>query len=198
MAIHADEKRPNAEKHLLSTRAIAAGMLDSIHRLVADLRPSLLDDLGLLPAIAWYGEKRLKPLHLDLRLESNLQAERLAPPVESTLFRIVQEAMTNIVRHAQASLVSVSLHVQDGCIVLIVADNGQGFRLTPVGYTPADDRGVGLRGMQERAAILGGDCQIRSTPGEGTIITVTIPYPYQAHRTHVPAGVAAAQPSVGS
>jgi signal transduction histidine kinase len=164
-----------ANTRLTSCKSIAETLLKNIHRLVADLRPSLLDDLGLVPAITWYGEQRLKPLGIDFRLDEQGLKDRLPPAIETALFRIVQEAMTNIVRHARATAVSVQLAREAGNVTLQIADNGNGF--DPQALQPADlhGQGLGLRGMQERAIILGGEFQLKTAPGQGTVITIRVP-----------------------
>jgi signal transduction histidine kinase len=166
-----------ANKHLDSCKSIAAALLQNIHRLVADLRPSLLDDLGLVPAIAWYGEQRLKPLGIKFSMNEHDLAVRLPPSIETALFRIFQEAITNIIRHAHATEVSVKLARRDNKVSLIVADNGRGF--DPDALEPADahGQGLGLRGMQERASILDGEFQLQTGLGKGTVITIIVPVP---------------------
>lgn len=164
-----------ANNRLEASKAIAETLLRNIHRLVADLRPSLLDDLGLVPAIAWYGEQRLKPLGIEFHLDEKGLKDRLHPTVETALFRIVQEAMTNIVRHAQATTVQVRLVREGGIVALQVSDNGRGF--DPQALQPSDlhGQGLGLRGMQERASILGGEFQMQTAIGKGTVITIRVP-----------------------
>jgi signal transduction histidine kinase len=164
-----------ANTRLQNCKSIAEILLKNIHRLVADLRPSLLDDLGLVPAIAWYGEQRLKPLGINFKLDEKGLKDRLPPSTETALFRIVQEAMTNIVRHAKATEVGVKLAREAGWVALQIADNGHGF--DPQALQPADlhGQGLGLRGMQERASILGGEFQLKTSPEQGTVITIRVP-----------------------
>ncbi|MBI5032851.1 MAG: HAMP domain-containing protein [Chloroflexi bacterium] len=164
-----------ANTRLTSCKSIAETLLKNIHRLVADLRPSLLDDLGLVPAMAWYGEQRLEPIGIKFKLDEKGLKDRLPPAIETALFRIVQEAMTNIIRHAQATEVSVKLAREGNWVSLRVADNGQGF--DPQALQPVDlhGQGLGLRGMLERASILGGDFNLKTAPGQGTIITIRLP-----------------------
>jgi signal transduction histidine kinase len=93
--------------------------------------------------------------------------------METVLFRIVQEALTNVIRHSQASAVDVRLAQEDGTLVLRVADNGRGFDAVAL----AQGKGFGLRGMQERVHILGGELQVQTEPGTGTVIQVRVPMP---------------------
>ena len=160
---------------LASARAIADDLLEDVHRLITDLRPSVLDDLGLVAAIAWYGEQRLEPGGAELRLIGNGLECRLPAPVETALFRIVQEALTNVMRHAGASTVVVRLDVGEKELVLEIADDGRG--IDPKRLESREFRGasLGLRGIQERVGILGGEFSLETAAGEGLAITVRIP-----------------------
>ncbi len=169
------EDREQAAAHLQDMKAIAEGMLRNTRRLIADLRPSLLDDLGLVPAIAWYGEQRLNALGIALEMKETNLRERLPRTVETALFRVVQEGITNVIRHANAKRVVIVLARQDGHLALEIADNGRGFDPQILHSNDAEGKGLGLRGMQERVTILGGEFDLRSAPGNGTVITVRVP-----------------------
>ncbi len=173
MILHEDVEK--ADAHLHDIQEIAEGLLQNTRRLVADLRPSLLDDLGLVPATAWYGEQRLNPLGIELHLKEEGLEMRLPRPMETALFRIVQEAFTNIVRHARATEVSVTWTRRNGTVTLEVADNGVGFNPPALRANDLERKGLGLRGMQERVEILGGQFYLQATPGLGTRIVVTAP-----------------------
>lgn len=160
------------DSHIHDLKSITEDMLRNIHRLITDLRPSLLDDLGLVAAIAWYGEQRLKPYGLAFRLQDNTLEGRLPRPVETALFRIVQEGLTNILRHAKASSVIVRLNQDHDLIMLEICDNGVGFDPLRLESLDPGGRGLGLRGMRERAAILGGALELESAPGEGTTVRI--------------------------
>jgi signal transduction histidine kinase len=164
-----------AAQQLSATKSIAEGMLENIHRLISDLRPSLLDDLGLMPAIAWYGEQRLKPLGISFHLEGNELDQRLSPAMEIALFRIVQEAITNIIRHAQASTVTVGLIIRENCLILKVEDDGLGFDPQILQSPDTSGKSMGLWGMQERVSTLEGEFHVQTAPGQGTRITVRVP-----------------------
>jgi signal transduction histidine kinase len=174
-ALSLETEGPGAEQHLQTAKSIAETMLANVHRLINDLRPSLLDDLGLAPAILWYGEQRLKPVGIALDFRCDRMEARLRPALETALFRITQEALTNVVRHAHATRVEVTLDVNGHAVHLTVEDNGSGFEVAAAGAGRGDGRGLGLRGIRERATTMGGDVQIRSAPGEGTTIEVEIP-----------------------
>lgn len=173
MAARSDVAR--IDRHVHDLKSITEDMLTNIHRLIADLRPSLLDDIGLVAAIEWYGEQRLKPYGITFRLLEHTLAERLPPPMETVVFRIVQEGLTNIVRHAHASCVTVRLLQQGDEITLEIRDDGVGFDPGVLESPEADGRGLGLRGMRERAMILGGTLDIESAAGTGTTIRIRFP-----------------------
>jgi len=164
-----------AKERLSVARSIADGLLDGVHRAAADLRPAVLDDLGLEAALAWYGDTRLGPLGISMELENDDSMVRLGPDVEMMLFRIVQEALTNIVRHSGADKVRTLLHAEQGVLTLEIADNGCGFDVENLDWEDAVHPAYGLRGMQERTEMLGGTLTIISKPGEGTTVRVEIP-----------------------
>jgi two-component system sensor histidine kinase UhpB len=156
-------------------RDLTADTLDALHRLIVELRPSLLEERGLLPALRWYigeyGERfGVKPELFTASFDARLPRE-----VETAIFRIVQEALTNVVRHAQAQHVWVRLLRQPGRIEVSIEDDGCGFVVERRSAPTAPTRGLGLLGMQERAALVGGHCDVRSAPGCGTRIMVSVP-----------------------
>lgn len=157
------------------TKEIAQRTLDETRRLMFDLRPSVLDDLGLVPALRWFVNQRVVPRGLQVEFQAAGLDGRLPEELETALFRIVQEAVTNTVKHAQAKRVSVTLVREPERIRAEVQDDGRGFH--PVHLVSKDDkeRGLGLFGMQERAALVGGAVQIESAPGRGTTVRVTVP-----------------------
>jgi signal transduction histidine kinase len=158
------------KKKFVQMKALTGRTLDSIHRLILDLRPSVLDDLGLTSAIRWVAESRLEPLGIDLTFAVTGQERRLKPEIETTVFRIGQEAISNIARHSEASSVSIALDFADSHIGLEVEDNGQGFDLKQF-----PNGSFGLLGMKERTSLLDGTFAIDSTAGNGTRLAVTIP-----------------------
>lgn len=146
-------------------------------RWIQDLRPQVLDDLGLVPAIRAYAEARFEGSGTRVQIETNNLAQRLPPQVEITLFRVLQEALSNIAKHAQAQNVLVRIdRYASGTIVAHVQDDGVGF--LPAKYLRAQDgmRGFGLLGMRERVALLDGTLTIDSTPGRGTRLRAEVPW----------------------
>lgn len=166
-----------ASLRLQNCKSIAGTLLKNIHRIITDLRPTLLDDLGLAPAIAWYGEQRLSSLGITFHMNEDAMTSRLQPAIETAFFRIVQEAINNAARHAKASTVTVRLAREGGHVILEIADDGRGFDPQMLQASDSQGQGLGLRGMQERASTLGGDFQLQTAPGKGTTITVRVPVP---------------------
>ena len=153
----------------------ARRVLQGVRRFSQDLRPSMLDDLGLVATLRWLvGElKERSGLEIDLRLAGS--ESRLPPEVELALFRIVQEALRNVEKHAEASRANVEIEFGKDKIVVSVSDNGKGFQLSgDLGALPREGR-LGLAGMEERTRLLNGRITIESAPGKGTKATVTIP-----------------------
>ena len=163
--------------HIQELRDIIAQILQEVHDLALELRPSVLDDLGLLPALRHLRKTYEDTFHIRVDLEAfGFETKRLSPDVETALFRIVQEALTNVVKHAQAQSVSVLLEHLGSSVKLIVEDDGVGFDVAGVTALNPPEK-LGLYGMRERALVLGGTFTVESTPGTGTAIFVEIPLP---------------------
>ena len=147
----------------------------SVHRFIQDLRPSVLDDLGLIPALRSLakGLQEYDGIGTDLKVLGG--ERRFSPEVELLLFRIVQEALSNIRRHAQASEARVVMEFAEDRIKVTISDNGRGFELSGrIDDLPRSGK-LGLAGMQERARLLGGTIQVQSTLGKGTTLIVKVP-----------------------
>jgi len=145
-----------------------------VHRFIQDLRPSLLDDLGLIPALRSLVKDLQESNSISTSLEVLGGERRLLPEVELLLFRIVQEAVNNIRRHARASEAKVIMEFAEDRIKVTISDNGRGFKLS--GRVDDLPRGgkLGLAGMQERARLLGGTLEVKSTLGKGTTLSVEV------------------------
>ncbi len=168
--------RGGGQPRLDEVKAIAKSTLEDVHRLIFDLRPSVLDDLGLLSAIEWYAERALRKKGVSVRCECEEGASRVSPEIETALFRIVQEALGNVARHAQASAVLVELGRDGQDLRISIEDDGQGF--DPAAPVSEEDRKHwGILGIKERAEILGGTARIESAVGKGTRVEVRIPLP---------------------
>lgn len=157
-------------------RQMVEGSLAETRKLIADLRPSVLDDLGLVPALRSYAQTHLHPVQCEVAMSTSGIPDSLPSTLETAVFRIVQEAINNIAKHAQATSTRVVLRLRDGVLQGEVSDNGRGFRLTARGKdSGAEASGLGLQGMQERAALLGGKLSIWSDEGKGTWVSFSIP-----------------------
>jgi signal transduction histidine kinase len=147
-------------------------VLENLHRLAANLRPASLDHLGLVAALRQYQEMLQDQHGLQIELDAEFFEGRLPSDVETALYRIVQEALTNVIRHAQATQVEVLLEQRSDQLKLIVEDNG-------VGFDPAvamQSGRLGLFGMRERAEMLGGILTVQSAVGTGTTVLLEVPY----------------------
>lgn len=162
---------PELKPHMEEVRQLIAQTLDDVHNLAVELRPSVLDDLGLEAALQRYIQDYRRRFHLEIDLVAIGLDERLPPAAETTLYRIVQEGLTNIARHAQASTASILLERRNGRVRVIIEDDGQGFALQQA----ASSGRLGLYGMRERAELLDGTFTIESEPGQGTSIFVEVP-----------------------
>jgi signal transduction histidine kinase len=154
-------------------RTLANRALADVHRLILDLRPSVLDDLGLASAVRWYAERTLSARGVAVRCEFG-ELPALSAELETALFRICQEALSNVARHAQASHVLVELRVEGTHLCVDVEDDGAGFDDAAVARREGRPH-WGLLGIQERADLLGGRARFESSPGTGTRIEVRIP-----------------------
>lgn len=172
---HPSDDGEGAKASLVRVRKLAAGTLDGVHKLIYDLRPSLLDDLGLLPAIGWYAESRLQPLGIKVHVEVEGEERRLEPQVETALFRIIQEAITNVARHAKADNAAVSISFGESSIDVEIEDDGCGFDVGTLKAPSRHTGGFGLLGMKERVFLLGGTIEIESDLDGGTRIKITVP-----------------------
>jgi signal transduction histidine kinase len=153
-----------------SLRELVVSTLQDVRRLAVELRPSALDDFGLVPAVERLSATVAEHSSLAVDLEARLGAERLPAEAETALYRIVQEALTNVVKHASARHVSITLVRKEGSAVVVVEDDGEGFEAdsTRAGA-------LGLVGMRERVALVGGRLTVESSPGSGTTLVAEVP-----------------------
>jgi two-component system sensor histidine kinase UhpB len=155
--------------------ALVDGAIARMRELAQDLRPPLLDELGLEASLRWYVERETKRAGLAFRLKLAQLAARPPIAVETTCFRIAQEALTNVIRHAQAHAVEVELSEAGGMLQLVVRDDGQGFAVAAARGRATQGASQGLLSMQERAALAGGTLEIDSAPGRGTTVRARLP-----------------------
>ena len=154
-----------------SLRELAVSTLQDVRRLAVELRPKALDDFGLLPALKRLGQTVGEGSALDVQVEARLGAERLSPEAETSVYRIVQEALTNVVRHADARHVSVVVTRKNASVSVVIEDDGKGFEPERA----AEGGGVGLLGMRERVQLLDGTLSVESSPGAGTTLVLDLP-----------------------
>ncbi|HEY53082.1 MAG TPA: GAF domain-containing sensor histidine kinase [Caldilineae bacterium] len=163
-----------AVKQVHELGAISTQALGELRQIIADLRPSHLDDLGLIPALRWYFTKIEERYALRMRFEVSGVKKRLPAECETILFRITQEAITNVIKHADANEVQIHLVLEPPQVNLRIVDDGKGFNPSEFLSQKPTLSGWGLLGMQERVSLLGGRMHIDSAPGEGTRISVTV------------------------
>ncbi len=162
-------------RRMVAARKLATRTLEDLRNVIYGLRPTMLDDLGLAPAIRWYARSGLDEAGVQVKFDSLDETMRLPPQVETTLFRIAQEAISNIVRHARAKSASIALWQEDGAACLWVEDDGCGFDFNHIATQALPLQHLGLLGIQERAELVGGEVTVDSAPGHGTRLEVHIP-----------------------
>jgi two-component system sensor histidine kinase UhpB len=181
---HLPENEAEIKKRLQAIRQMAQESLECLRSMIYDLRPAILDDLGLLPAIRWYARTNLEQSGIQVELSFPAESPDLPQPLTTTLFRITQEAVNNIIRHSQAKKASITLTLQDGLITLQVRDDGLGFDSALMGQEAVHLQHWGLVGIQERLELVGGKLAISSDPSQGTTLTATVPLPHAGSTRH--------------
>lgn len=167
---------PEMEHRISDTQGLIESTMDTIHNFSRELRPAMLDDLGLLPALRNYVKvftERTK-IHVQLSVEGQPHVEELDSDRKTVIYRIVQEGLNNVVKHANATRVDVTIRGIPENVHLEVSDNGRGFRLTERAETAP--RQLGLLGLAERARLVGGEFIVASMPERGTILRATVPF----------------------
>lgn len=171
-----EEQAPASQivSQLEKMRTLAKTGRDGVNRLIFDLRPMMLDHLGLVSALRWYAEMRLSGSEIHFDTHETGTAERLSPTIETTLFRVGQEAINNIAQHANARHAHISFEYSTNQIGICITDDGMGF-VPGLVTDPQSKRGLGLIGMEERVSSLGGEFELHSAPGSGTAIRLSVP-----------------------
>jgi signal transduction histidine kinase len=178
-----------ATLHKLET--LTADSLKELQRLMTDLRPSHLDDLGLSSALRWYAARIQENSSLSIRVDIEGDERDLDDSMKITIFRIIQECLNNVIKHAQATHVNIHVHFEEQRVHINVFDNGVGFNRDQVQQRRTSRPSLGIAGMEERAALLGGTVNVQSRPGYGTEVEAFIPY-------HHVGGSASSHPEVNS
>lgn len=162
-----------SEEQSLSHVETVKGLVENTVRVVRNmallLRPSMLDDLGLIPALKWQARELSKRTSMDVTVATELDSDDLPDEYKTCIYRVVQEALHNCARHSRATTVRIRVEQHPDRLALIIQDDGQGFDVRQM-------KGLGLLGIQERVAQLGGKCSVHSQPGDGTILSVELPF----------------------
>ncbi|MDT8390209.1 MAG: sensor histidine kinase [Lentisphaeria bacterium] len=166
----------NISRNIASAQRLVEKSVATVHRFARELRPAMLDDLGLIPALTSHLKEVRKRTGLEIQLTTSRPAtlEKVGSLKRTVLYRIAQEAVKNVVRHAHATQVDVSVQVRPGHVCLEVSDNGKSFSVSDVLASKRRNR-LGLLGMRERAEMVGGAFEIDSAPGKGTTVRADIP-----------------------
>ncbi len=163
-------------KRVKESHRMATMLHENLRKVIWDLRPSILDDLGLIPAIRWYAQSNLEENNVQVEVGSSNEKMRLSPHLETQLFRILQEAVSNIIRHAGASKVTINLKPEKDFMVMEVKDNGRGFDVKKTTGEAVTRKQLGLLGIQERVSLMNGKLMVESSQGEGTTLQVYVPW----------------------
>ncbi|MFI5131191.1 MAG: PAS domain S-box protein [Chitinophagales bacterium] len=147
----------------------------TVRKIATELRPSILDDFGLIEALEWHSGEFQKRSGIKIQFHSEVPEINIGQTISTSLFRIYQESLTNVVRHANATEITGSISLKESKLILTVSDNGKGFDVTSIGHKKT----LGLLGIRERTLMMGGNYGIASMPGKGTTITVTVPLKVQ-------------------
>jgi len=169
---------PHLRERVDGIRELVESSLAVIRNMALLLRPAMLDDLGLAAALGWLAREIARPTGLRIQVQADDLPPDLPDEHKTSVFRMVQEGLHNVQKHANANAVEITVRAADSWLVVTVQDDGRGFQ-------HGRSRGLGLTGMHERAESLGGSVKITSGPGKGTLIEVALPLP---RRLHGPAG----------
>ncbi len=175
--LHLPKDRPSdISKPLKALVSLIQDTIEEARRIQSDLRPPLLDDLGIVPTLSWFC-RRFETIYSGIKVEQavTISEEEVPDPLKIVLFRITQEAMNNIGKHAQAGSVNLGLRKVDGAIELLIKDNGNGFDPESLSSREISKKGMGLSSMKERVEFSGGSFSIDSVQGKGTVIRAVWP-----------------------
>jgi signal transduction histidine kinase len=165
-AIQTDEQ---SRGHVETVKGLVENSVHVVRNMALLLRPSMLDDLGLVPALRWQAREVSKQTSMEVSVAAELASDDLPEQYKTCIYRVVQEALHNCSRHARATKVHIRVQQEPGRLSLSIQDDGQGFDVSQT-------KGLGLLGIEERVSRLGGKCEIHSAPGGGTIIAVELPF----------------------
>jgi signal transduction histidine kinase len=166
LAIRPEEQ---SRRHVETIKGLVEGTVRVVRNMALLLRPSMLDDLGLIPALKWQARETSKSTSMDVAVAAELDSDELPDEYKTCIYRVVQEALHNCARHSHASTVRIRVGQELGRLLLTIQDDGQGFDVR-------ETKGLGLLGIQERVTRLGGTCKLHSQPGLGTKLSVELPF----------------------
>lgn len=166
LAVRSDE---SSRSHVETIKGLVENTVRVVRNMALLLRPSMLDDLGLIPALKWQAREVSKRTSMDVSVATELDTDDLPDEYKTCIYRVVQEALHNCARHSHATTVRIRVEQKPDGLKLVIQDDGQGFDVQHI-------KGLGLLGIQERVANLGGKCSIHSQPGNGTILSVELPF----------------------
>jgi two-component system sensor histidine kinase UhpB len=171
----------DVKDRVVTSKELIRHTMEQLKLLIYDLRPAMLDDLGLIPALRWYIQSHLGGTDLVVDVDFEGVDQRIAPETETALYRIAQESLANVIKHAAATRVSVRLEIQPGYASFAVHDDGVGFDPDEVLADPGERYGLGLLSIRERAELLGGTVNIVSSHDGGTHVYVVVPLREEEH-----------------
>jgi signal transduction histidine kinase len=174
LSLQAHEAR---SEHLTESLALVDQAIEQVRNLAVDLRPSVLDDLGLVAALRWLLSRQSQRAGFEGTVAMSSSTSRLPAPIETCCFRLAQEALTNVARHAAARRVLIELGESEDGIEMVVRDDGKGFDVRTARDRAAGGASLGLLSMEERVSLAGGTLEIESVPGEGTTLRARFPVP---------------------
>jgi signal transduction histidine kinase len=160
--------QPQSRRHLDTIKSLVESSVRVVRNMALLLRPSMLDDLGLIPALRWLAREMSKRTSIDVNVATEIASDDLSDDYKTCIYRVVQEALHNCSRYSHATTVRVRVRQDANCLLLSIQDDGQGFDVMQT-------KGLGLLGIEERIARLGGKCEIHSEPGGGTVLAVELP-----------------------
>jgi signal transduction histidine kinase len=165
------DARKAAVRKIEAASQVADGMIHTVRRISSELRPGMLDDLGLLPSVEWLAQDFSQRTGISVRIASEIGSVDLDRSQSTAIFRVLQETLTNVARHSKATEVSGRVRTSDAAFELEIRDNGQGFSSSLLHEASS----LGLIGMRERAGSVGGSIEFVSEPGDGTTVRLRVP-----------------------